>query len=194
MPTLIEAYLFSELSEESRKNVRDWWLRCCNDDELACDDATEQFEYILAELGLPTDVHWSLSCSQGDGVAFSGAVDVEKYTTAHNLRGWGPIENVCSISITQSGRYTHWNSMDVVCEECYSEDSTDFWTTQFITQLVEHIDQRIKEVSRELEALGYTILDSYRTDEYIDECITTGDQLFSESGVCIGVKGDQVTI
>ena len=72
---------FNELSDEAKEKAREWYRD--GDSEMTSD----QFEYRLEELGLPNkDIRWSLSCCQGDGVAFYGELDIEEYLTKNKLK------------------------------------------------------------------------------------------------------------
>jgi len=82
-----KAYKFSELSPDAQEHALERW----REKGWAWDDGdtemlTETFKEDLEALGLPHDnVHWQLSYSQGDGVAFEGNLDVGEYLKKNKL-------------------------------------------------------------------------------------------------------------
>jgi len=190
MPQIFSAYLYEELSEQAKKKACDEWRHSLSGgDPFLSECITEDFTSRLEELGLPTDMSWSLGYCQGDGVAFTGYVDLEKYTEVHELRGWGPVEEFYTVRIYNHSRYSHWNSMTLeVSEEGDLDDPVAFWVTQHEDKLREHIEERIKEVSRELEETGYAEIEYRDSDEFVSEEIQHAEWMFTEDGEHLPIR------
>ena len=149
-------------------------------DRFDWDDAeflTEDFKTQLAEQGFEeTEVYWSLGYCQGDGVAFYGRVYPEslKEKDCQAKRLIDALEaagDTVYIEITGAGsHYHHWNSMTVEIEfENESEDEDlparlKIARSALRENLEDYLDERVKEISRELEKSGYAEIE-YRYDE-----------------------------
>ena len=181
-----EAQDFALSEEQNRSGRFDW------------DDAeflTEDFKTQLAELGFEeTEVYWSLGYCQGDGVAFYGRVYPEslkeKDPTAKRLiTALEAAGDMLYIEITgASGHYHHWNSMTVEIEfESDSEDDKKPARLKIARPILrenleEYLNERVKEISRELEKSGYAEIE-YRYDEStIREELLEREHLYEKSG------------
>lgn len=116
-------YEFDELSEKAKEKA----IELLVDDGKAWTDSdaeslSETFANDLADhFGLgDMEVCWSLSSSQGDGVAFWGKVNVEKFVETEIERTKSPeverfrkIVPFVSVKILHSGRYCHEMSMEL---------------------------------------------------------------------------------
>lgn len=175
------------IAEESEKSERFDW-----------DDAailTEDFKLQLAERGFPNvQVFWSLGYCQGDGVAFYGSVYPEdlkekdpparKFIEALEKAG-----DVLSIGISgENNHYHHWNSMTVEVEfESEDEDclpprlriARPVWREQ----LEEYLNEKVKEISRELEKSGYAEIEYKTSESAIREDLAERRHLYGKSGV-----------
>ncbi len=125
----IKVYKFAELDPKVRAKVLDRF----REHAVEPSDLTYQFKAILEERGFESepDVCWSLSSSQGDGVAFSGHVGMDEFfkwalegdhpAYSEQMRASGverylPLRGRCSVSVSKSRRECHWNSMEVEVE------------------------------------------------------------------------------
>lgn len=209
MPKKKEIILYSikELSKKAQRKaidrlVKDGW------GEVEVQDLTISFQERLKELGLPHEnIQWSLGYSQGDGVSFYGAVDVEAYLQATELarlpeapgagisvrKRWALrrqdrdlLEKArFDVRIEQVGRYTHSGSM-IVEYELYEIDSDDEKERGRIEKAVENLVEEIRavivKVSRELEKEGYAEIEYRRSDEAIMDDAEANELLFFENG------------
>ncbi len=138
---------------------------------------TEDFKTQLTEYGFEeTEVYWSLGYCQGDGVAFYGRVYAEslKEKDCRARRLIAALEaagDELYIEITgASGHYHHSNSMTVEIEFENETEDEDLPARLKIAcphqreNLEEYLNERIKEISRELEKSGYAEIE-YRYDE-----------------------------
>lgn len=108
----ITVYRFDELSESVKKRLirkeveylqENWDTR----------DLTEEMKYKIEEAGFLCVVpYWSLSCCQGDGVAFKfNGIDDEKKFLEEDEVAKLPPNYEFHIQARIKGRYTHFNSM-----------------------------------------------------------------------------------
>jgi hypothetical protein len=203
----VTLYSIGELSEKVRekaiKRLREQGFGRVDPDFL-----TELFSEKLKDYGLPHDpkkIQWSLGYSQGDGVAFEGWVDVDAYLTAAEQlalpgapkismrKRWGErrpdrelLERAdVEIKIAHHGRYTHARSMDVEYDFHGIEAETREEEKQIeaaVLALVDEIGKKVVDVSRELEKMGYSEIESLEGDEAIIELAETNELLFFKDG------------
>ncbi len=162
------------------------------------DDAeflTEDFKTQLAEQGFSdVEVYWSLGYCQGDGVAFYGRVYpeslMEKDSQAKRLiAALEAAGDSLYIEITgENGHYHHWNSMTVEIEfENGTEDDEKPARLKIARpalreNLEEYLNERLKEISRELEKSGYVEIE-YRCDENtIRDDLLEREHLYEKDG------------
>ena len=162
-------------------------------------DLNEAFESILRNLGLDRiEIDFSLSHSQGDGVAFYGYIDNE------HLWNWVDDsklsdDEVKLIALCQLGRanldiniernflssrYSHPNTMEVSIP-FYDGDDLPFDDDR-MEELMSGLELKIKEVvqdkSMELERLGYNMIDDYYSDENLNDILEESSLEFYEDG------------
>ena len=127
----------------------------------------DYFRSRLEEFKLPADdVNFSLSYSQGDGVAFYGEVDLEAFLRKNFpddpflimllFEGRVDLSSLyCSIYRNQFGyRYSHYNTMEV--EVLDEEEQLD---PEIVERLGSMVKEKVKEISRTLESEGYEIIE-----------------------------------
>jgi len=125
----------------------------------------------LDKLGYPThDINYSLGHCQGDGMAFYGDIEEDGLVVLADRLMTGTekaavkrcINKGCSVTITRNGwatHYSHFNCMDVVGEDYYAEDLTDFEQAAFDT-FIEKLDNDVSDTSKQLESDGYDIIEA----------------------------------
>jgi len=162
------------------------------------DDAeflTEDFKTQLAEQGFSdVEVYWSLGYCQGDGVAFYGRVYpeslMEKDSQAKRLiAALHTAGDSLYIEITgENGHYHHWNSMTVEIEFESETDDEDLPARLKIARPVlrenfeEHLNERIKEISRELEKFGYAEIEYAHDEDAIRDELGEREHLYEKDG------------
>lgn len=173
--------------EEERENAErfDW------------DDAgvlTEDFKMQLAERGFPdVEVFWSLGYCQGDGVAFYGSVyptdlkekdpQAKKFIEALEKAG-----DCLSIGISgENNHYHHWNSMTVEVEfECETDEQIPARLKIARPVLREdfesYLDEKVKEISRELEKDGYAEIEYRQSEEVVRAELPECKHLYEKDG------------
>lgn len=151
------------------------------------DNLTENFKLILEEWGFPTDdIEWSLSHSQGDGVAFYGNIDVRQYLTHTKqltkyriLLDKDPYVRIIRNSFAT--HYSHWNTM-TVDDETYNLWQASKKAQDAMDELMEDIRDNVVKVSRNLESIGYAEFDWQTSRERIIELIELNEWEFTEHG------------
>lgn len=188
----IETYSFDELSPEVQKKVLE--DESANY-EIDCDFITEWFTDILLEQHGIDDVqvNWSLSCCQGDGVAFYGKPSIDKIaekdeeikSVIEQIREIDPDISLYLTITSNSNHYCHWNTMDVEIE---NDANRDLSNTQvgmidhLVLFLKSKIDNKVKNISKELEKLGYEDIENQHSDESITDFIEANEFRFTKDG------------
>lgn len=193
MPETIEitAYSIDELEGKAREKALDWARYAGFNNDMIIEDTRELFRQRLEELGYPTDqIEWSLGHCQGDGMAFYGHVDVDKWLTAHKRRTYyrklrdpktGDLDVEIEISRNSFGyHYAHFNTMSVNYE--YRPYSRERAIETLAKELCEEIDDDVRAVSKGLEREGYKIAESWDSDEVLSESLRMNDIRFDENG------------
>ena len=183
----IDVYKFDELSAKAKdRAITDYRHSGAAFDSSDTELLSETFREALDEKGFPSDdVRWRLSSSQGDGVAFYGQLDLDKYLRVNKLKSKFPalskVADDIAANIEKVGphMYDHWNTMRVYFEP--QIDLTDAQKAQ-LDKLEDAIKEHIKETSRELEKAGYADIEYREGDEEIAETIRANDYEFDENG------------
>jgi hypothetical protein len=189
----IDLYKFEELSEKVQNKLIEKEQEKFNEDGwITREDLREYFTYELSELGYPTEnIEYSLSCCQGDGMAFYGAIDRDKLieirdrlfkdsnSKVKRLSKDFMYNNVrFSIGRTSYGnRYSHYNTMQVEFE--VDTDSDVIY--DLLAELREAILEDIRDVSKRLEQGGYSIIEGY-DEEYFKEDLLNRDDWYTMDG------------
>ena len=226
----IHAYKYDELSDDAKEKARKW----LTDDPYHIEPSllTEDFEQSLSAAGIhEAKVWWSLSCCQGDGVAFVATLNVRAFIEAQVellewvdksvsdegrayyralmidedtlalLRHLQDLEVELDIKIDQTGRHTHWNSMQVYAEvTSYGlpydwepdeewEADPEHWGCRWQNEVEEHAEEiregfaeYVKQVSKRLERDGYAEIAYQYSQEAVEESMHANEYLFTEDG------------
>lgn len=116
-----KTYSINELSPEAKDHAIEKFREGgSNFDNFDSDQLTESFEEFLEEKGIEgSEVNWSLGYSQGDGVCFSGSVEIPHVIHVNMLKKFFPLSELAHSSLLYAkvekdrGRSCHWNSMRV---------------------------------------------------------------------------------
>lgn len=198
-----QVYNFEELPKKAQLNAiesnRDFY-----DDIVGC-FIMENYSDYLGSLSYPTDeIEYSLSYCQGDGMAFYGDLDVEKFinTREKDLIEFGLDKDDLrrikflaregiEIKIERNSfgyHYSHFNTMSTNADyvENYAYGSTNNKTLKQLEKsfdkLESFIQKDVKKVSHYLEGIGYDILEYYREDEQVKDALISNGYEFTESG------------
>lgn len=196
MPRKVElkVYNFDELSPKAKaRAIEDYRPHAF--DQGDSDFLTELFQERLGEVGLPTKkLGWNLSCSQGDGVGFYGPIDLGKFIKVllggHSGKGpleWSPrsskyeslIKKIGVILEPRSNQYHHSNNMNIV-HDVYEDLSPE--EDGLLKDLLEEVDKKVREVSKELEKSGYEEIEYRQSDDAITDFFQGNEWEFLEDG------------
>lgn len=178
----ITVYKYAELDDKVKARLRESYVRE-RANETNEFDLKDAFAERLEAKGYPTDkIQWSLSSSQGDGVAFYGKVTpeclakiFERVELSISSSGFEMIIEETSLS----HRYSHANTMLVTISFLIGTEST---SEEIISLVHEKIIYDVRKTSAELEKLGYELLYPERTDEDTDEEITNLGHEYTADG------------
>ena len=156
---------------------------------------SEDFKMQLAERGFPdVKIYWSLGYCQGDGVAFYGTVypeDLkEKDSQARKfIEALEKAGDVLSIGINgENNHYHHWNSMTVEIEFENESEDEDLPARLKIARpalrenIEEYLNERVKEISRELEKSGYAEIEYRYAEVTIQNDLIEREHLYKKDG------------
>ena len=181
----VELFSITELDEKAQEKAIDY-LREHDYYGFESSEIEELFKVKLDEYGLPTDVEFSLGYRQGDGVAFYGDIDVEKLLK--NIGEWEEYKwlvNQYELSATTTrnsygSHYSHWNTMEVYMQR--EEEYHSSFSRMVGKKLWDLIKLRVVSVSRELEKLGYEMIEANQKKEHIIECAELNEMEFRKDG------------
>jgi hypothetical protein len=182
-------YTFDELDDDTQQKVMEK-IAQQNMEWYDASDLTYQFEQVLEPLGFPTDdINWSLSWSQGDGVAFYGTFDVYVWLRTQKLRTKfrrllsRDMYIGCNIERTSYANfYSHENTMHV---ELTVDHEVRLLTQKeeiLASELRELVCEAVIEMSRFLERMGYDEFRYLTSEEYIKEQIEINGYEFTWEG------------
>ena len=165
----VTRYTFAELSEAAKEKAISDAQQAAYEEDITW-LLTEQLEEDLAEdLGASNELklYYSLSYSQGDGVALDGRLDKSQAPTLT----WPARAEYAYIK--HSGHYYHEHSFSVSFCDAEGED---------VEPEVEVMTQQLRDVCRKLERNGYAILEHYASREVALEWLNEQDADFTPEG------------
>jgi hypothetical protein len=194
-------YQYDELTKAAKAKAFEK-LREMNDECFDSQHITDMFADFLTDQHFPADdIRWSLSCCQGDGVAFFGDISKEDlrflmercFTSTSPLDITKPViskmieEDVITISITSlSHRYTHYNTMSVDIE--YHGDVSDA-QVGIAETLVTFILNEARELSHKMEKMGYEEIAYMQSEETLTQEAIDSEREFNKDGTLASLKG-----
>lgn len=201
----IKAYSFDELSEIAKKKVIEEYRK--NDMAWTDDDNNElsfSFEAKLHEYGFEdeTAIDFSLTNSQGDGVAFYGSIDVLHWLKNHDNEFtqkemkrllWANTEYGIEMGTIVSSLSIHYSHAHTMI--CYSNIDGEYCikNAKLIDNVIEKVSTILKkeiiDLSRELEKFGYESIDNKEKEEIIIEDIKNNNFMFNEDGTFLNIDG-----
>ena len=172
----INLYTLEELSEDSREKAHGKWI-VDNDYHLLSDYLNERLHELLEENGIkdtndtskagtkPTQVLYSLSCSQGDGAMFEG-----EYIYTYKLTSY-------LIEIKHSGMYYHSNSKSYTTTDLEGEDVDNG------EEVEQEFDVIYRKICKELERYGYDYIEYEDSMENFGQACEANEYTFEANGV-----------
>jgi len=192
----VTVYKYDELDDKAKKKAIEWMRKSENESfgTFHTDDITEMFSGMLEDSGFTVreeDIAWSLSHSQGDGVSFSGDVDLgivlPLVLNADELKNLDRVRQETeasgdrlSFSVVRSrnSRYCHSGTMDVEADGGTGNEDDE----KFIDMVCDKILKMARDLARELEEAGYDEIDYLLCDETLIQQIKGNDYEFFASG------------
>jgi hypothetical protein len=194
----VNVFRYEELNENARQKVRENLAELINMDINL--ETKELFSEMLKEAGLSElaeDVRYSLSYSQGDGVAFYGGVNLREFTKAQELKIDG-IENIIDdmfVTVEKSNPYyDHSKSMCVSTDinEYEEEDKKENQTVEdtmsyfekfkAVKEIISYLERFLEDFSTKLEKKGYEIIEYREAEPQIKEMCSMNDWKFFVDG------------
>lgn len=193
MPTevTITGYLFTELAADIQQQVLE---RECQAyyEELPGEWVTEEiWSYVCTQLGWPEKtaghsarddlkVEWSLSYSQGDGVALYGTL----YQFQAPLLAWP--DGLDSIKLERNSLANHYSHENTFTTEGYDEDGNYTYGVVDIAGIT--LD--LRALCRRAAAYGYKWIENATGPESVKDYLVQDDRLFTLKGKAISVQYD----
>lgn len=198
-------YTYGELPTAAAKKRAIEWARDSENETFSdfhAGDITRTFYEKLTELGYPCHdpddsknrnlnrrqseelgvIEWSLTCCQGDGVAFYGPVNMEivskRLLKGDILTGWKALDDAGDIRVKLgriSNHYSHWNTMRVEVESNQGDE-------KLIDAIEKIILEDVQQTSRELEKIGYDEIEHILSDETLAENLEANEDEFHIDG------------
>ena len=100
---VVPLYSYSELSDEAKEQVKQWYI----DDPLRSEDLTDQFKESFVRYFFPNsslNVEWSLNSCQGDGVNICG--ELRLFDVLDYIERWNPDEHGEGYTYCPLGEFT----------------------------------------------------------------------------------------
>ena len=190
----IKIYKFSELSEESKEQARQWWKEGhSNSDAFVIDDAKAIGKLMGFEI---SKVYYSGFWNQGDGACFEGNFlssefdtgGVQKYAPkdAELHRIANGIEAIINqfysitLKVRHSGRYYHENCTN------FEVSIMDKKENEIDTKEAAEAEKELIKLSRDFMKWIYRSLEAdyeyQNSDEVVDENIESNGYEFTEDG------------
>lgn len=230
MSRVMTLYTYDELSEEAKKKAveefknTDIWREIS--DETSREEIESFFLEILEERGYEVDsyqqkchlegrggkpgrdfyrtehkLYWSLNCCQGDGMAWTGSINMEKVAARliaaeeFTQAEWEAVKDFFSnrditTKVThRDNYYYHYNTMDLDWEDQRPEPESGFeqvcdsHISSILDKLQDLVKEDIKDTSRFLEDKGYDIIEGCESEESCEAFLDGNDSCeFTEDG------------
>lgn len=100
---VVPLYSYSELSDEAKEQVKQWYI----DDPLRSEDLTDQFKESFVRYFFPNsnlNVEWSLNSCRGDGVNICG--ELRLFYVLDYIERWNPNEHGEGYTYCPLGEFT----------------------------------------------------------------------------------------
>lgn len=184
-----KVYKFSELkTKEARQKAIDWYKKTLDDDPEILFGFEDYCSERAKEAGFnDIKVQYSLSCCQGDGLSFSGEIDLKR-VIPEILPGikksvLNALVNNCSYTLKgNDGRYcfASKSDIDLWLDNYTSNDKPNI--QKLIDKILPALENRYMTLCKELESEGYKWIESAYEDENIIENIEANEYEFTADG------------
>lgn len=161
----LTVYSFSELSEKSKAKAISQWYE--NEDYPTLEsDLLESCKALLTEKQIEfSDINilYSLSCSQGDGLCFTGFLTGNGY----------------NLNLSHHARYYYANSVDMFLTDNASGEELDLEGDDLKNN---ELVKAYFEICNKLEKEGYSILEYRMNNEEFSEFSDSNEYTYLENG------------
>lgn len=183
----ITVYEFKDLDEKAKEYAKNKWYET-EDYPFLTNDLTERLKDI-APYWSNIRLQYSLSYSQGDGLSFSGELDIELFlkTKMPELRRKEILkEFIYKIYSTGNrGHYAFASQNDVDMEFNYQTGKEYKRLEKKASSVLEAVREDYLDVCKELEREGYKILEYRMTDDEFQEQCEANNYEFDINGKII---------
>jgi hypothetical protein len=164
----IEIFSLEELSENAKKNAienyRELYESTFNDISI---DLEDNFKEHLNPLGFPVDdIRWSLSYSQGDGIAFYGKIDIETLLEARP-----ELKECIPICLQFIDGYNKIPSFGHSLTKISDWMELSLWKCIHFYNHQKSMDTDVNVYEQDLDAMISTM------EKYIDKCLLPDDEV-----------------
>lgn len=189
----IQTYDFQELEGKAKQRAVDWLAELVSEDIV--DRVSDLFQTELSQRGLDTlKAHWSLNHVQGDGVWFSGMVDLATIEAIQGEEGHGDQQadegNIEAIrkaadghELSVSVRFEDYRSrMEATVEHlCYGDcDANRAEAAELNTR--DAVEEWLKDLAYRFARMGYAEADYVEEEDYLAEIAEANEYLFDKEG------------
>lgn len=181
----INIYKFNELSKEAQKRAISDYRK--KDREYLISFQDECIEYLNERYWNDVEVQYSLSYSQGEGLSFSGILDIDKFLDnvySKKIKGLkrDAILNYIFriVSTGNEGRYCFASKGQVILKENYDRRMKHL--EQLADDILEEAQDYYMNLCNELKKMGYGQIEYEDSEEYISELLEVIESDFFENG------------
>lgn len=192
---IVEAYNYSELSEEAKEVAKEKYISTCRDPYMFTEDLIEDLRATYGLFNLKT--HYSLGYCQGDGLCLYGKIDdseifSNKLFKKIALKGLvgkqisSAEDAIAGVAFNHSGRYYYAKSTDI--ESIDNHYNMTEKQQIIVDKVIENITNWYLEFCSEWKNIGYDFF--YEVDEETMIDMSQANQwVYDENGNITDVTG-----
>lgn len=187
----IKIFKFEELSKEAQRKAIEQHKEWKNQDYWMLDLWHDCIKEELKEKGWhDVELQYSLSCCQGDGLSFSGVLDIKYFLdniyskNLSNYKKWAINEYIYTVhSEGNKGHYCYASKSDIDYIENYQDGIQRNRIDNLWQDILEEIKEYYYSLCKEYEKQGYNEIDYQLSDECIIRDIQANEYEFLKNGV-----------
>jgi len=183
-----KVYQFSELSKAAQQKAIEWYKGFLNEDPDILFGFEDYCSERAKEVGFyDINVQYSLSYCQGDGLSFSGKIDLQKLipeiVPGIKKSALNAIINNCSYKLTgNNGRYcfASKSDIDLWLDNYTNKDKPNI--QKVVDKILAGLEDIYIDLCKELEKTGYKWIESAYEDENVINNIEANKYEFKADG------------
>jgi hypothetical protein len=205
-------YDFNELPQISQQRIKNRIIAQKWFDESIKKAIEDMAMELLRVNGLDTltEIQGSLNCSEGDGIAFYGPVNLFRFMEFHNLdniEGLGEYESFIlelDVYVLHKKMYNH-NSNSMIVKHYFDYHKDEFSGKRFpweqpdneppltdkirvdiyqdMLNVIKKLEEKLVSLSKEITTRGYQVMDQFYSEENITEYCRENDIYFFENSL-----------